>query len=132
LAAGLTVSTETTAAFSDVSTSDWSYPYIITAKKAGIIGGYEDGTFRPSAKVTRAEIGKMVVLAGNFTINTTGVSFSDVDTSHWAFNYIMTAKNLTIVNGYPDGTFGPSNNATRAEAAKMVTVMMEQIAKNLQ
>ena len=132
LAAGLTVSTETTAAFSDVSTSDWSYPYIITAKKAGIIGGYEDGTFRPSAKVTRAEIGKMVVLAGNFTINTTGVSFSDVDTSHWAFDYIMTAKNLTIVNGYPDGTFGPSNNATRAEAAKMVTVMMEQIAKNLQ
>jgi hypothetical protein len=112
--------TSTTSSFSDVASSHWAFKYIETAKNQGIIGGYADGTFRPDEKISRAELAKMVVTAGKFTINNTGTAFPDVASDHWAYDYVMTAKNLGIIGGYPDGTFKPSGNATRAEASKMV------------
>jgi len=121
IAGGYTLSTtSTTSSFSDVASSHWALKYIETAKNQGIIGGYADGTFKPDEKITRAELAKIVVGAGKFTINKTGTAFPDVAADHWAYDYIMTAKNLSIIGGYPDGTFGPSKNATRAEASKMV------------
>jgi uncharacterized protein YdbL (DUF1318 family) len=121
IAGGYTLSTtSTTSSFSDVASSHWAIKYIETAKNQGIIGGYADGTFKPDAKITRAELAKIVVGAGKFTINKTGTAFPDVAADHWAYDYVMTAKNLSIIGGYPDGTFGPAKNASRAEASKMV------------
>lgn len=118
LAAGLTPVSGGTASFSDTS-GNWAAGYIEAAKTAGLIGGYPDGTFRPNALITRAEIAKMVVGAAGFATNTSGAGFSDIATS-WAKDYILTAANNGIVNGYSDGTFRPDNHATRAEASVMV------------
>ncbi|MBS3908045.1 MAG: S-layer homology domain-containing protein [Actinobacteria bacterium] len=116
--------TKTGSSFSDTS-GHWAAGYIEAAKAAGIIGGYADGTFRPNAMITRAEIAKIVVVAAGFTINTSGAGFSDI-ASHWAKDYILTAANQGVVGGYADGTFKPNAHATRAEASKMVSVWVNK------
>ena len=118
LAAGLiTPGTGGSASFSDTS-GHWAAGYIEAAKTADFIGGYPDGTFRPNNLITRAEIAKLVVLGAGFA-TTSGAGFSDIATN-WAKDFIMTASNNGIVNGYSDGTFRPNNSATRAEASVMV------------
>jgi len=106
------------ASFSDTA-GHWAAGYIEAAKAAGIIGGYADGTFRPNAMITRAEIAKIVVGAAGLATDTSGAGFSDI-AGHWASDYILTAANNGIVGGYTDGTFKPNAHATRAEASKMV------------
>jgi hypothetical protein len=111
--------------FSDVHVSDWFYPYVMTAYVNGIVGGYGDGTFKPNQPVTRAEISAMVAEAANLTYNGSGTNFSDVPGTFWGYPYIMAVKQYGIVSGYPDGTFQPNNQATRAEASAMVSSMMQ-------
>ena len=48
--------------FLDVTETDWYYPYVMVAKKYGLIQGYLDGSFRPHAPLTRAEAAKIVML----------------------------------------------------------------------
>ena len=98
LAASLTPVSGGTASFSDTS-GNWAAGYIEAAKTAGLIGGYADGTYRPNALITRAEIAKLVVLGAGFATNTSGAGFSDIATN-WAKDFIMTASNNGIVNGY--------------------------------
>ncbi len=64
---------------------------------------------------------KIVILAFNFPPNTTGgPHFSDVPASSNFYAYIETARNLSLVGGYPDGTYRPANNVTSGQIAKMV------------
>jgi hypothetical protein len=114
--------------FSDVSTDYWGHQYIETARFYRAIKGYPDGSFRPGAKIKRSEIATIIVRAGEFEINISGSKFSDLPSSHWAYNYILTARNQQIVSGYPDGTFRPEGYATRAEAATMIERMLNVIA----
>ena len=93
----------------------------------GVVAGYPDGTFQPTRTLTRAEMAKIVVLTklgaqGELMAGYLegAYSFSDVPATHWASGYIMLAKNLGIVGGYPDGTYKPGNNVTYAELAKML------------
>lgn len=87
--------------FPDVSAQDWFYPYVASAAEYGWIGGYPDGTFRPSGSITRAEV---AVIVNHMLGRTPGqsfvdrsldrlVSFSDLNSSHWAFYPIMEASN---------------------------------------
>lgn len=124
-AEGLTLIDPATPSFPDVPRTHWAFRYIETARAANIIDGYPDGTFRPDANVSRAEIAAIVVRAARLPIDTTGARFPDVPQTHWAFEEIMTARNTPgppnmIVDGYPDGTFRPDNPATRAEAATVI------------
>lgn len=84
--------------------------------------GYGDKTVRPNQNVTRAEFVSMVVRAlGGFDANKNyGRSFADVPGNQWYSNTIAYAKQLKIVNGYPDGSFRPNRPITRAEAAKIL------------
>ena len=87
--------------FPDVSAQDWFYPYVASAAEYGWIGGYPDGTFRPSGSITRAEVAVIV----NHMLGRTPdqsfvdrsldrlVSFSDLNSNHWAFYPIMEASN---------------------------------------
>jgi len=106
--------------FGDVPAGNWAYKYIETAKAHGVINGYPGGVFKPNDKITRAEICKMLVAAGSIELDTTGVSFGDVPSDHWARQYIMTARNYEFVSGYAGNIFKPSALATRAEAARMI------------
>ena len=83
----------------------------------GIVKGYEDGTFRPNAPISRAEF---AAIATRF-FDETGATyepgtFTDVTGSEWFAGAIMDAVNLGLIGGYEDGTVRPNNNITRAEA----------------
>lgn len=107
--------------FSDVSSSDWYGTTVATLADMGILKGYEDGTFRPNAPITRAEF---AAIATRF-FDETGATyepgtFTDVTGSEWFAGAIMDAVNLGLIGGYEDGTVRPNNNITRAEACAIV------------
>jgi len=106
--------------FTDVESGHWAYGYIETAKARGVIGGYPGGIFKPGANITRAEICKMLVAAGGIGLDSSAVSFTDVESGHWAQAYITTARKYDFVRGYPGNLFMPGAPANRAEAAKMI------------
>jgi hypothetical protein len=120
LAAKLDTSKVDSNHFLDVEDTHWAFTYVEAAFIADAIDGYGDYTFRPDAKVTRAEIVTMIIKAAKYKINTNTTAPTDLSSSHWAYDYIMTAKRLGIMNGYANGTFVPNGYATRAEACKMI------------
>jgi hypothetical protein len=117
LTMGWELANPATPSFTDVAKDSWAYRYIETAKANGVIGGYQDGTFRPTRQITRAEIANIVV--GTLNLTTGDSTLTDID-SHWAKDLINSCVKAGIVSGYQDGSFKPNNTATRAEAAKMV------------
>ncbi|MBE7019032.1 MAG: S-layer homology domain-containing protein [Ruminococcaceae bacterium] len=162
------------AGFTDLDETHWAYPHVSELVEKGVINGYEDGTFRPDANVTRAELAKLLYMQfgeNGWTL------YMDVEMTDWFYPYvtqthnyfivpmlsfypdraatreevayaIYVAKNLApvttinftdaadidtqyqqavaavaaegIINGYPDGTFLPKNNITRAEVATVL------------
>ncbi len=104
--------------YSDVSEDDWYNNAVSTLTNADIIDGYEDGTFKPNGNITRAEFATIAVRFFEATYEGENL-FPDID-GHWAQDYINEAANAGIVDGYPDGTFGPQKLITRAEAMTMV------------
>ena len=82
--------------FSDVPANAWYYDSIATAVEYGWIGGYADGTVRPNKSITRAEVVTIVNRMLNRSFDTsvsyrTVTRFTDVPTSHWAFEAIVEA-----------------------------------------
>jgi hypothetical protein len=107
--------------FDDVPFDSWMYPYVEFVALRGIVSGYADSTFRPGNNTTRGQLSKIVVLAEEWPIDTTGgPHFLDVPTSHPFYPYIETAYNRGVISGYADGTFRPGNNLTRAQLCKIV------------
>lgn len=94
---------------------------IITMNNLGIIGGYEDQTFRPDREITRAE----VVVIMNKLVNisqipkSTNSKFTDTS-SHWAADSIKNIADIGLLSGRGDGTFAPKDNTTRAEAISLL------------
>ena len=91
------------------------------SKKLGIIVGYEDGTFKPDGLITREEFATVLVKAQDIfeqmaSENGTNTAFPDVREGRWSYNNIIIAAKAGLIYGYPDGTFGPQNDITRAEA----------------
>jgi len=108
----------------DVVPDYWAYLYIEKLTEENIVGGFSDGVFAPTQNIKRAEFAKIICEAKkSWTLLNPGVpSFSDVSQSHWAYQYIETAKAYGAIGGYSDGTFKPENDITRAEIAKMIAV----------
>ena len=108
-----------TSSFSDIPLNRWFESYVAYAELNKIVGGYDDGTFRPDAPITRAEATKMAALAMKLDIeNAADAKFTDV--SGWAAPYINAFALTGALQGDGDGTFKPERNITRAEAAKIV------------
>ena len=129
LASGMPINTTGGPHFSDVPgppNAHTFYDYIETLANAGVIIGYNDGTFRPGNNVTRGQISKMIVLGANMPINTSGgPHFSDVPgppNAHTFYDYIETLANAGVIIGYNDGTFRPGNNVTRGQLSKMTAL----------
>ena len=105
--------------FVDVSSKEWYSSYIGYLEKYNVINGYNDGTLKPDAPVTRAEFVTMAVRYYEIfnEVKKTGytVKYADVSTNYWAYTDIAFAKNIGWLNGYADGTFKGDNNITRAE-----------------
>jgi alpha-tubulin suppressor-like RCC1 family protein len=115
------ISTEgVSSSFTDVPPTHAAYKFISAAYQAGIINGYSDGTFRPNANVTRAQIAIMVQRAFNVQASETIITFTDVPEGYAPKKFIETLASQKIVNGYSDGTFKPLNNVTRAQFSTMI------------
>ncbi len=107
--------------FADVATTNKAFSAIEKLAAAGVISGYADGTFRPNAPVTRAELLKMIYKALDKPLATVKTSpFSDVKTTHELFSYIINAYNGGLIKGYNNKTFRPNQSVTRAEGSKMI------------
>ena len=112
--------------FNDVAKNCWAANYIGYMQQFGIVTGYEDGSFRPNAPVTRAEF---AAIASRFEKLTQGSkSFTDVPDTHWAVKYINFAATRGWVTGYADGTFKPEHSITRAEVAAVTCRLLERSA----
>ena len=123
--------------FSDVHSTDYFYQPVLYLACHGVISGYADGTFRPYANTTRAQMVKIVVLGYQIPISTPtagGNTFADVPTSFPFFDVIETAAANNIVSGYACGGpnepcdslnrpyFRPYNNVTRGQLSKIDVV----------
>ena len=108
----------TKSGFRDVATGSWYNTYVATLNNAGVITDSSNGYFRPNEAITRAELAAMLA---NFT-ETAGAAnyFNDVSASYWAANAIAICAKLGWITGYPDGSFRPDKNVTRAELMAMI------------
>jgi len=112
--------------FSDVQSDGWYYTAITVLASKGVINGYPDGTYKPDGNITRAEFAAMA--SRFYSLMDGEVTFSDVSSDHWAYSYIANAAARGWVNGYPDGTFRPDQNITRAEVIKITNAALGRVA----
>ncbi len=114
------------ATFTDIENDASTLEAVTVLNKLGVINGYDDGTFKPTNNVTRAEFTAMLLRTrGLGSLGSTSLEnppFPDVtDPSvSWAIGNIRTARDMGIINGYDDGTFKPNNTVTYEEAIKMI------------
>ncbi len=122
----LTTFAQQTPTFSDVNTGDWYYQAVETAVYAGIANGYSDSTFQPNAPISRQQAAAILVNAlgkQNEAKADMGMKTSftdDTSISSWARGYVVLAVQDALIKGYSDGSFGPLNAVTRAEACAMI------------
>lgn len=108
----------TKSGFRDVAFGSWYNTYVATLNNAGVITDSSNGCFRPNEAITRAELAAMLAKFSE----TTGAAnyFNDVSAKYWAANAIAICAKLGWITGYPDGTFRPDKNVTRAELMAMI------------
>jgi hypothetical protein len=114
--------------FRDVDSQHFYYDAINYVQQNNIVSGYADGTFKPDAKINRAEFVK-ILIAANYSdsiisdcLGTQAKVFSDVTRDQWFSQYVCVAKKNNIIGGYPDGSFKPAQDISFAEAAKILAV----------
>ncbi|WP_186438394.1 InlB B-repeat-containing protein [Cohnella terricola] len=108
----------------------WARQEVAQAVQAGIISGYSDGTFRPDAKITRAEMVAMLAKALKLTIEKTDVTgfTDDKIIPEWARGAAAAMKNLGIIGGTGLNRFQADAEASRAEAVTVLLRMLEKAA----
>lgn len=133
-ALGLAENKAGAAAYADVSAGDWYAGAVGAASRAGLVEGFEDGTFKPEATISRQEMTVMIArslkLAGKTTpAITTGETLSAfTDRSliaDWAQSAAAVSVREGIVNGVAEGQFAPADEVTRAQAAVMLKRMLQ-------
>ena len=108
----------TRSGFRDVASGTWYNTYVATLNNAGVITDSANGYFRPNDAITRAELAAMLAA---FTDTTHAANyFNDVTANYWAANAIAVCAKLGWITGYPDGSFRPDRNVTRAELMAMI------------
>ena len=118
---------QTDTIFSDVTSSHWASGYIAMAANQEIVNGNGDGTFGVNDNITREDmaviIDRAVKLVG-YDVQTGEPSFNDNDQiSDYAYESVGCMQANGIIQGY-EGNFSPKDTATRAEAAKVVAMVM--------
>lgn len=113
--------------FADVSPEHWARRYIAAVTAKQLFPVFKAGYFEPERWATRAEVASVMVRMHaiapvEFTKLPGGsqTTFTDVPTSHWAYNDIETAVRLGFLSGYPDGRFGPDEPVTRAQVVALM------------
>ena len=114
-----------TASFPDL-VHEWYKPAIAWAEQTGVVGGYEDGTFRPDQPVTRQEFAQMMynyAAYKGYDLTAKGDLSTFPDGSkvqEWALPAVAWANGNELINGHDDGTIDAAGTATRAQAASIL------------
>jgi hypothetical protein len=110
------------AQFSDIGAGFWAENYITSLSCSNVVGGFPDGTYKPTQQVNRAQMSAFIVRAVDGTEPADCVSdpFPDVSTGFWACKYIKRAVDLGIVSGFPDGTYRPTQIVNRGQMAAFI------------
>ena len=113
--------------YTDVSENDWYYEYVTELTEMGVVSGDGTGNFAPTNNVTREQFLKMLVEAAEIDTTEDENTFEDVNSDAWYKPYVLTAKNLGIVNGVSDTHFGIGTNITRQDMAVMLSRVIEKL-----
>lgn len=112
--------------FNDVAPGAWYYDYIAKAEAAGILKGYEDGSFRPQGEITRAEFAAIATRFDQLT--PAPIVFTDVAKDYWAHDAIAAAYGKGWIAGYEDNTFRPTQSIKRSEVAALTNQVLNRFA----
>lgn len=130
---GQDVSKSTGTSFLDVNAASWYAPYVEWAYKNGIVKG-SNGNFKPSANITRQDMAVMIENFSKYMSKTVpsmeaGKTFADDSRiASYAKDAVASLQKAGIISGDVNGKFLPQSSATRAQAAKMITVYMQVTA----
>ena len=127
--------TSCTIEFTDVPPTNTFYPFVRCLACKGVLGGYTDGTFRPTNNVTRGQIAKIVSNAAGFADAPGPQMFHDIAPGSTFYDYVNRLYNRAVMAGYPCGQvpeepcdppinrpyFRPGNNASRGQISKIVS-----------
>lgn len=122
VAAPFATPAQAAANFPDVPASHWASDAIDYLVEKGALEGRPNGSFDPTASITRGEAAKILAITLGLEVDLNAkTDFADA-ANHWASPYIaaIQAQTEDVINGYENGTFRPNNNITRQEMAKMV------------
>ncbi|MCI3923613.1 N-acetylmuramoyl-L-alanine amidase [Paenibacillus sp. TRM 82003] len=108
--------------FADLPAAHWSHDTMQAAILSGVLRGYPDGTVRPDAPVTRAEVAVVLdrLIGTSLSPEFDAPSYMDVNAQNWAFDSIQRLSVSGIVRGVAESQYGPERKVTRAEMATMV------------
>ena len=109
-----------TNSYSDVAETAWYNNAVSTLSRMGILGGYEDGTFRPNASITRAEFAKIAVSFFEYEDISAENIFTDVAAGSWYESFVAVAAKLGLIEGYAGNVYRPNESITRAEACTII------------
>lgn len=109
-----------TNSYTDVAAGSWYKNAVSTLSAMGILGGYEDGSFRPNASITRAEFAKIAVSFFELEGLDCENPFLDVALGAWYAESVAAAAEIGLIEGYEGGFFRPDAPITRAEACTIV------------
>jgi hypothetical protein len=115
-----TVASEDT--YTDVAADKWYAPVIAKAKAAGYIVGYPDGGIHPEMNISRQEVATVISRLESMTPKTSTLDYTDAsDVADWSEPAVIALYEAEIMIGYPDGSFMPEKQITRAEAIVVLT-----------
>lgn len=98
----------------------WASDAIYGLYEAGVVKGYDDDSYRPAGKLTRAEAAELIAKAYGLKPDSTAATFTDVAADYWGFASIQACAKAGIIKGYDEGDFRPDQAVTRAELVTMI------------
>lgn len=118
--------------FSDADRSAWYYQSLSAAYGAGLVSGYGDGRIGPGDYITREQMAVMVAgalkCAGKPVPPAAELPFGDRGSvSPWASGAVSAAFSMEIIKGFPDNTYRPGENATRAQAVVILSRLTDKL-----
>lgn len=128
---GADISASDVSGFVDVQPGSWASPYIAWASEMGLVTGTDATHFVPNAHITREQIAAILLrsvqkLELSLPEGRSAPAFTDTaQVSGYASDAILVIARAGLISGYPDGTFRPKDNATRAEASKLLAEVLE-------
>ncbi|RAV22266.1 hypothetical protein DQG23_04765 [Paenibacillus contaminans] len=111
------------AGYTDVPAQHWAASYVKEASSAGLMSGYQDGTFKLEGTITRAEMATIIYNYLKLDSKEDAKTYTDT-AGHWAEGIIAAVYETGIMTGYPTGEFRPDQSLTRSEAVIIVNMLL--------